>query len=111
MIDGGSRIDTVTLTVGGVLRESETLQTRNVEVLNLIEGSLDITLSNELIVTSDDISATRFFTVTTGSAPFESAADTAGNVTDLITLIQSVKVWLTNSDQFHQLLRSGHLCD
>ncbi|MDA9149325.1 hypothetical protein N9N71_02205 [Synechococcus sp. AH-229-G18] len=78
VIDGGSGIDTITLTEGGVLRQSETLQTTNIEALNLsgvTGGNVEIILSNDLVATSDDVTdSTRTFSIYTGDIRKESPA-------------------------------------
>jgi len=98
VIDGGAGIDTVTLTAGGVLRESETLQTSNIEAFDLVDGgNFDITLSNELISTSDNIVGNqRFFNVFTGDGFTPGLIDSAGNVTLDLTNIDPISEGLAN---------------
>ncbi|WP_094511116.1 DUF4214 domain-containing protein [Synechococcus sp. MW101C3] len=73
-INGGAGIDTISLANGGTLLRSETLRVSRIEALDLI-GNADysITLSDELVRTSDDIGSRIFSVFTSG--------DDAGNVT------------------------------
>lgn len=99
VIDGGLGIDTVTFSEGGVLRQTETLQTSNVEAFNLIEGgNFEVTLSEDLIETSDDIVGNqRIFSVYTGSTPtISSLDDSAGNVTLDLTNLAPISEGLAN---------------
>lgn len=75
-INGGAGIDTIDLANGGTLLRSETLRVSRIEALDLIgpSGDYSITLSDELVRTSDELIGSRIFSVfTTG--------DDAGNVT------------------------------
>merc|ERR1711871_1916219 len=57
-VDGGSGSDLINLTEGGFLRQSETRNVSNIEGFNLLDGdptSYDITLSNDLVASSDDV--------------------------------------------------------
>jgi|GEM_PF-3738258 len=74
-INGGAGIDTITLANGGTLLRSETLRVSRIEALDLIgpSGDYSITLSDELVRTSDDIGSRIFSVFTSG--------DDAGNVT------------------------------
>jgi Ca2+-binding RTX toxin-like protein len=101
VIDGGLGIDTVTLSQGGVLRQSETLLTSNVEAFNLVnDGNFEVTLSEDLIETSDDIDIAgnqRIFSVYTGdSFSGSSAIDTAGDVTLDLTNLSPISEGLAN---------------
>jgi Ca2+-binding RTX toxin-like protein len=74
-INGGAGIDTIDLANGGTLLRSETLRVSRIEALDLIgpSGDYSITLSDELVRTSDDIGSRIFSVFTSG--------DLAGNVT------------------------------
>lgn len=74
-INGGAGIDTINLANGGTLLRSETLRVSRIEALDLIgpSGDYSITLSDELVRTSDDIGSRIFSVFTSG--------DFAGNVT------------------------------
>ncbi|MCT0209614.1 hypothetical protein KQ303_02810 [Synechococcus sp. CS-1333] len=73
-INGGAGIDTIDLANGGTLLRSETLRVSRIEALDLIgNGDYSITLSDELVRTSDDIGSRIFSVFTSG--------DDAGNVT------------------------------
>jgi Ca2+-binding RTX toxin-like protein len=74
-INGGAGIDTIDLANGGTLLRSETLRVSRIEAFDLIgpSGDYSITLSDELVRTSDDIGSRIFSVFTSG--------DLAGNVT------------------------------
>lgn len=109
VIDGGAGIDTVTLTGGGVLRQSETLQTSNIEAFDLVDGgNFDVTLSNELVVTSDNIvDNQRIFSVFTGDGFTPGDEDSAGDVILDITNIAPISEGLENQPLFNSIRYFG----
>lgn len=103
-VDGGSGFDLINLTEGGFLRQSETRNVSNIEAFNLLDGdttSYDITLSNDLVASSDDVrGGQRVFSIFTQASTKGTADDTAGDVTLDLTNIELKSGGLDNSIRY-----------
>jgi Ca2+-binding RTX toxin-like protein len=112
-INGGAGLDTIQLFNGGVLSQSETLRVSRIETLQLVgQGNYEITLSDELVRTSDEVGS-RVFNV--------AATNSAGNVTldlSFLTPVDSVGELLSirftgqaDTDTETVIIRDGLISD